>query len=107
MSQDKRLQVYSEIGKLKRVLLHRPGEEIENLTPDLMDRLLFDDIPYLKVAREEHDAFAQIFRDNDVEVSYLEDLIAETIENGDVKKKNSSVSSLKKQVFKALRRLLH
>ena len=52
------LQVYSEIGRLKKVLLHRPGEEIENLTPDLMNRLLFDDIPYLKIAREEHDAFA-------------------------------------------------
>ena len=52
------LNVYSEIGKLKTVLLHRPGKEIENLTPDLMDRLLFDDIPYLKVARDEPDAFA-------------------------------------------------
>jgi len=87
MSQDKQLQVYSEIGKLKRVLLHRPGEEIENLTPDLMDRLLFDDIPYLKVAREEHDAFAQIFRDNGVEVSYLENLIAETLTDTDIKGK--------------------
>lgn len=87
MSQDKKLQVYSEIGKLKRVLLHRPGEEIENLTPDLMDRLLFDDIPYLKVAREEHDAFAQIFKDNGVQVSYLEDLIAQTLDNGDVKER--------------------
>ena len=55
------LQIYSEIGKLKKVLLHRPGEEIENLTPDLMQRLLFDDIPYLKVARQEHDAFAKVF----------------------------------------------
>ncbi|GAB6107010.1 arginine deiminase [Fusibacter bizertensis] len=73
------LQVYSEIGRLKKVLLHRPGEEIENLTPDLMSRLLFDDIPYLKIAREEHDAFAEVFRKNGVEVCYLEDLIAETI----------------------------
>ncbi len=86
MSQDNQLQVYSEIGKLKHVLLHRPGEEIENLTPDLMDRLLFDDIPYLEVAREEHDAFADIFRKNDVQVSYLEDLIAETLENANIKK---------------------
>jgi len=87
MSQDKQLQVYSEIGKLKRVLLHRPGDEIENLTPDLMDRLLFDDIPYLKVARQEHDAFAQIFRDNGVEVSYLENLMAETLVDSNIKKK--------------------
>jgi arginine deiminase len=79
------LQIYSEIGKLRRVLLHRPGEEIENLTPDLMERLLFDDIPYLKVAREEHDAFASIFTRNGVEVLYLEDLIAETLEDSGLK----------------------
>ncbi|GAU76167.1 arginine deiminase [Fusibacter sp. 3D3] len=79
------LQVYSEIGKLKKVLLHRPGEEIENLTPDLMERLLFDDIPYLKVAREEHDAFADVFKRNGVEVLYLEKLMAETIKDESVK----------------------
>ncbi len=79
------LQVYSEIGKLKKVLLHRPGEEIENLTPDLMERLLFDDIPYLKVAREEHDAFADVFKANGVEVLYLEKLMAETLVDSGVK----------------------
>ena len=81
------LQVNSEIGRLKKVLLHRPGNEIENLTPDLMERLLFDDIPYLKVAQEEHDAFAKIFKDNGVEVFYLEELVAETFENESVKLK--------------------
>lgn len=55
-------------------------EEIENLTPALLDRLLFDDIPYLKVAREEHDAFAKTLRDNGVEVLYLEVLAAETMD---------------------------
>lgn len=85
MSSRINLQVNSEIGRLKKVLLHRPGHEIENLTPDLMERLLFDDIPYLKVAREEHDAFAKIFKDNGVEVFYLEELIAETIEVETVK----------------------
>ncbi|MCH4886908.1 arginine deiminase [Acidaminobacter sp. JC074] len=80
-----KLQVNSEIGRLKKVLLHRPGYEIENLTPDLMERLLFDDIPYLEIARQEHDAFAKIFRDNGVEVFYLEDLIAETLENETIK----------------------
>jgi len=80
MEDKKVLNVYSEIGKLKTVLLHRPGKEIENLTPDLMDRLLFDDIPYLEVARQEHDAFAKILSDNGVEVLYLEDLAAEAIE---------------------------
>ncbi len=46
---------YSEIGNLKRVLLHRPGREIEALTPATMERLLFDDVPFLKAAQEEHD----------------------------------------------------
>ena len=81
------INVYSEIGKLKTVLLHRPGKEIENLTPDLMDRLLFDDIPYLEVARQEHDAFAKILSDNGVEVLYLEDLAAEAIEDASVKER--------------------
>ena len=49
---------FSEIGKLNKVLLHRPGEELESLTPATLERLLFDDIPYLKVAQEEHDRFA-------------------------------------------------
>lgn len=79
------LNVYSEIGKLKTVMLHRPGEEIENLTPDLLDRLLFDDIPFLKVAREEHDAFAKILKDNGVEVLYLENLAAESLTDAKVK----------------------
>jgi len=47
------INVTSEIGRLKKVLLHRPGEELENLMPDYLDRLLFDDIPYLKIAQEE------------------------------------------------------
>ena len=87
MEDKKVLNVYSEIGKLKTVLLHRPGKEIENLTPDLMDRLLFDDIPYLEVARQEHDAFAKILSDNGVEVLFLEDLAAEAIEDASVKER--------------------
>lgn len=85
MSKKSPLSVYSEIGKLKKVLLHRPGKEVENLTPELMDRLLFDDIPYLKIAREEHDAFADIFRNNDVEVFYLEQMVAEAIQQPKIK----------------------
>ncbi len=82
-----KLKVNSEIGRLKKVLLHRPGHEIENLTPDLMERLLFDDIPFLEEARREHDEFAKIFRENGVEVFYLEDLIAETLEDKELKVK--------------------
>ena len=70
---------FSEIGKLNKVLLHRPGEELEALTPDTLERLLFDDIPYLKVAQQEHDAFAQVLRDNGVEVIYYVDEVAKAI----------------------------
>ncbi|MFV4896169.1 arginine deiminase [Lactobacillus delbrueckii] len=73
------IHVTSEIGKLKTVMLHRPGREIENITPDSMERLLFDDIPYLPIAQEEHDFFAQTLRDNGAEVIYTEDLAAEAL----------------------------
>ena len=73
------VNVKSEIKPLKKVLLHRPGKELLNLTPNTLEELLFDDIPFLKVAQEEHDAFAQALRDNGVEVVYLEDLTAEVL----------------------------
>ena len=73
------IHVTSEIGKLKKVLLHRPGNELLNLTPDTLSRLLFDDIPYLPDAQKEHDAFADVLIENGVEVVYLEDLMAEVI----------------------------
>lgn len=79
------IQVYSEIGKLKKVLLHRPGYELENLMPEYLERLLFDDIPYLKVAQEEHDAFAKLFKENGTEVVYLLDLVEQALINDDVK----------------------
>lgn len=80
------INVTSEIRPLKKVLLHRPGAEIENITPEYMERFLFDDIPYLEVAQAEHDAFAQILRDNGVEVVYLHELAAEAICEEAVKK---------------------
>ena len=73
------IHVYNEIGRLKKVLLHRPGNELLNLTPDTLEKLLFDDIPYLPDARKEHDDFAKALRDNGVEVVYLEDLVAEVL----------------------------
>jgi arginine deiminase len=81
----KPINVTSEIGRLKKVLLHRPGQELENLMPEYLERLLFDDIPYLKIAQEEHDEFAGILRNNGVEVVYLEDLATESILNSDIK----------------------
>ncbi len=76
----------SEIGRLKRVLLHRPGGELENLMPEYLERLLFDDIPYLKEAQKEHDAFADCLRSQGVEVVYLTDLVTESLTDGDVRR---------------------
>ena len=67
-------------------MLHRPGKELENLMPEYLERLLFDDIPYLKVAQAEHDAFAQCLRDNGAEVVYLRDLVEETLAEPDVRR---------------------
>ncbi len=75
-----KLNVYSEIGRLKAVLLHRPGKELENLTPDTLEELLFDDIPYLKIAQKEHDEFAGILRANNVKVYYITNMVAEAID---------------------------
>lgn len=76
---DDPIHITSEIGRLKTVLLHRPGEELEHLTPEHLQRLLFDDIPYLKVAQEEHDRFAELLRSRGVEVLYLDELAAEAL----------------------------
>lgn len=71
--------VKSEVGTLKKVLLQRPGCELEQLVPNSLERLLFDDIPYLYGARKEHDRFAEILRMNGVEVVYLSELAAQTL----------------------------
>lgn len=78
----KPIHVTSEIGKLDVVMLKRPGAEVENFTPEMMPRLLFDDIPYLPIAQKEHDNFADTLRDNGVEVLYLEKLVAEALDAG-------------------------
>lgn len=70
----------SEVGRLRTVMLHRPGPELSRLTPRNNDRLLFDGIPWVARAQEEHDAFAQALRDRDVEVLYLTELLTETLE---------------------------
>ena len=73
------IHVTSEIGELQTVLLKRPGKEVENLTPDYLQQLLFDDIPYLPIIQQEHDYFAQTLRNRGVEVLYLETLAAEAL----------------------------
>lgn len=78
------IHVASEVGRLKTVLLHRPGRELENLMPQYLSRQLFEDIPYLVHAREEHDMFAETLRSCGVETLYLIDLVAEAVRHGDV-----------------------
>ena len=75
----------SEIGRLRKVMLHRPGAELENLMPEYLERLLFDDIPYLHDAQREHDAFADCLRSQGVEVVYLADLVAESLTDQQVR----------------------
>ena len=83
----KAINNYSEIAPLKTVLLHRPGNEYLNLTPNTLQRLLFDDIPYLKIAKQEHDAFAEALRNEGVEVVYLVDLVAEALDTAETVRK--------------------
>src|SRR4051794_34131824 len=75
----------SEVGTLQTVMLHRPGNELKRLTPRNNDRLLFDGIPWVARAQEEHDGFAQELRHRGVEVLYLTDLLTETLENDDAR----------------------
>ncbi|MFP4478409.1 MAG: arginine deiminase [Candidatus Izemoplasmatales bacterium] len=106
------LNVKSEIKELKKVLLHRPGRELENLTPRWLEQLLFDDIPWLDKAIEEHDAFADIYRKAGVEVLYLVDLVQETLDQDQKLKEqfiqqfiteaNVTSETMKKVVFKYL-----
>ena len=70
----------SEVGRLQTVMLHRPGDELKRLTPRNNDRLLFDGIPWVARAQDEHDAFAEALRSRDVEILYLTDLLTETLE---------------------------
>ncbi len=71
--------VRNETGRLRTVLLHRPGAELSRLTPRNNDALLFDAIPWLERAQQEHDAFAEVLRDHGVEVLLLADLLGETL----------------------------
>jgi arginine deiminase len=71
----------SEVGRLRTVLLHRPGPELQRLTPRNNDKLLFDGIPWVGRAQDEHDAFAQTLSDHDVQVLYLTDLLAGALEH--------------------------
>ena len=71
--------VRSEVGRLRTVLLHRPGNELKRLTPRNNDALLFDGLPWVDRAQAEHDAFAETLRSRGVEVLYLSTLLIETL----------------------------
>jgi arginine deiminase len=74
------LGVHSEVGVLRTVLVHRPGLELERLTPRNKDDLLFDDVLWVKRARQEHDAFADALAERGIEVLEVRHLLAETLE---------------------------
>jgi arginine deiminase len=71
----------TEVGRLRTVMLHRPGPELKRLTPRNNDKLLFDGIPWISRAQDEHDAFADALRQREVEVLYLTDLLTETLQS--------------------------
>jgi len=77
--------VGSEVGTLRRVLLHRPDLELRRLTPSNCEELLFDDVLWVRRARQEHDAFADALTERGVEVLYLGDLLAETLKLDDAR----------------------
>ncbi|NUP32701.1 MAG: arginine deiminase [Streptomycetaceae bacterium] len=79
--------VQSETGRLKQVILHRPDLELKRLTPTNKDELLFDDVLWVKRAREEHDAFADALRDRGITVYLFADLLRETLGNEPAAKK--------------------
>ena len=78
---DAAVGVRSEVGRLRTVLLHRPGQELRRLTPRNNDALLFDGIPWVDRAQDEHDRFADALRGRGVEVLYLAEVLAETLES--------------------------
>lgn len=81
-----KINITSEIGNLKSVLLHRPGKELERLTIDNMDSLLFDDILWLQQAQKQHDAFARLLKSRGVEVFYLVDFLIDVLKDREIRR---------------------
>lgn len=79
MDQLREFRVDSEVGTLRRVLLHRPGLELKRLTPGNKDRLLFDDVLWVARAQAEHDRFAEVLRERGAEVHLFGELLRETL----------------------------
>ncbi|MDZ4132442.1 MAG: arginine deiminase family protein, partial [Dethiobacteria bacterium] len=81
----KPMELWSEVGPLKKVMLHRPGLELKNLTPRYLENLLFDEIPWLAKAMVEHDSFAQTLKNNGVEVLYVSSMLLDVVHDPQVK----------------------
>jgi arginine deiminase len=81
-----RLYVASEVGRLRRVILHRPELSLQRLTPRNMEDLLFDDVLRVSQAAAEHDRFADVLRTHGVEVLLLHDLLAQTLADPEARK---------------------
>ncbi|HCX65289.1 MAG TPA: arginine deiminase, partial [Eubacteriaceae bacterium] len=79
VSSEHPLQIESEIGRLQKVMLHRPGRELERIIPGHLTESLFEDIPWLRRMQEEHDGFARLLQANGVEVHYIEDLLKDVL----------------------------
>src|SRR5436190_15593512 len=71
--------VHSEVGKLRKVMVHRPDLSLKRLTPTNHDELLFDDVLWVEQAQREHDEFVALLRSRGVEVFYFHELLAETL----------------------------
>ena len=81
------LRQTSEVGRLRRVLLHRPGHELEHLTPRYLAELLFDEIPWLRGAQAEHDGFARALKERGTEALYIEDLLVDVLEDAEIRRR--------------------
>lgn len=95
----RRLAIKSEVGKLTDVLLHRPGRELESLTPQYLDSMLFEDIPYLEQMQEEHDLFAAVLREHGCTVHYVETLLREVFVDRELQKEVVSYLVESAQLF--------
>jgi len=100
------VHVFSEIGRLRRVILHRPGPELDNLTPLNMRNLLFDDIPDYVAASKEHDELAEVLRKAGAEVLYVADIMEEVLSDLDVRRAFLTDFLKEARVFQLSNRLI-
>jgi arginine deiminase len=91
----------SEVGTLRAVILHRPGAELQRLTPRNNDALLFDGLPWVARAQQEHDAFADVLRDRGVEVLLMADLLTEALGSGAARMHGISAAVDSRRIFAA------